>query len=159
MRRNILGAALLVIAMMTTTEALWAGPLDRFQGRWAGWGRITLDSGKTENLKCVIVYRVADAGTTARQSFRCTSPSYRFDAKANYKVAGGKVSATWTEAIYTMQGEISARMSGSGFQGTIRSRTFAGRIKVTHSGRCRQTTVITPRQFEIRSLTVDVQRC
>ena len=159
MHRNICGAVLLFLAVFTTTDTLMAGPLDRFSGRWAGWGRITLDSGKSERVKCVTVYRVSNGGKAANQSFRCSSPSYRFDAKADYKVSGRKVSATWAESIYAMEGDIVATMTGSGLQGTLRSSTFAGRIKISHSGRCRQTTVITPRQIEIRSLTVDMKRC
>ena len=159
MRRKICGVVLLFLSLFMTAETLVAGPLDRFSGRWAGWGRITLDSGKSETLKCVTVYRVSNGGKAAKQSFRCSSPSYRFDAKANYKVAGRKVSATWTESIYAMEGDIAANMTASGLQGTMRSSTFVGRIKITHSGRCRQTTVITPRQIEVRSLTVDMKRC
>ncbi|MEM7750478.1 MAG: hypothetical protein AAF346_19675 [Pseudomonadota bacterium] len=159
MRKKILGAVLLMAAIFTAAGTVMAGPLDRFNGRWAGWGRITLDSGRTENMKCVTVFRIGKGGNSAQQSFRCSSESYRFDAKANYKVAGGKVTASWNEAIYAMEGSIAAKMTGSGLQGTIRSTTFAGRIKISHSGRCRQTTVITPRGIEVRSLTVDLKRC
>ena len=159
MRSNICGALLLIFAVFVTTETLWAGPLDRFNGRWAGWGRITLDSGKTENMKCVAVYKIKSGGNAASQSFRCSSTSYRFDAKADYKVSGGKVSATWNEAIYNMAGNIAAKLTGTGLQGMIRATTWAGRIKISHLGRCRQTLVVTPRQLEIRSLTVDMKRC
>lgn len=159
MRKNLCGAVLLLLATFVTTETLMAGPLDRFNGRWAGWGRIALDSGKTEKMKCVAVYRIGNGGNSAQQTFRCSSESYRFDAKASYKASGGKVTANWSESIYAMEGTIAAKLTGSGLQGTIRSTTFAGRIKISHSGRCRQTLAITPRQIEVRSLTVDMKRC
>ena len=159
MRNNVIGLALLWSAVVMAVTPAMAGPFDRFNGRWAGWGKITLDNGSAQNMKCVAVYRIGKGGNSATQSFRCTSDGYRFDAKASYKSAGRKVSATWTEAIYAMQGTIAATLTASGFQGTIRSNTFAGRIKVSHSGRCRQTLVVTPRQIEIRSLTVDLKRC
>ena len=159
MRNNVIGLALLWSAVIMAVTPAMAGPFDRFNGRWAGWGRITLDNGNSQNMKCVSVYRIGKGGASASQSFRCTSDGYRFDAKANYKASGRTVSGTWTEAIYAMQGTIAAKLTASGFQGSIRSNTFAGRIKVSHSGHCRQTLVVSPRQIEVRSLTVDLKRC
>lgn len=159
MRRNICGAVLLFLAVFVTTETLMAGALDRFNGRWAGWGRLTLDSGKSESVKCVTVYRLSQGGNSARQSFRCTSDSYRFNVSANYKASGSNVTANWSEEIYALDGTIRAKLTRTGFKGTFRSSTFAGGIAISHSGSCRQTIAITPRQIEIRSLTVDVKRC
>jgi len=156
--RTIIQALTIVTAVSIATSAL-AGPLDRFSGRWAGWGEVATTSGNSEKLKCATTYKVIKGGTKARQNFRCQSASYRFDAVANYTAKGAMLSGDWRETIYSVGGSLKGRIRGGIVDMTIRADSFVGQVGI-RSAKCRQSISIRPSGgVEISSIIVNLRRC
>ena len=60
-------------------------------GYWSGNGSIALANGKTERVKCQVIYK-ADGGDQIRQTMRCASADYTINALAELRLKGGQVS-------------------------------------------------------------------
>jgi hypothetical protein len=149
----------LTTIFLLVASAASAGPLDRFAGRWTGWGQLSTVSGVKEKLKCVTTYMPAKAGTAARQNFRCTSASYRLDAVVDYAVDGGQLTGTWRERIYSAGGPLQGTINGGSISMIARSETFVTRVRINAS-RCSQSINIEPSGgVEISEITVDLRRC
>ncbi|MGI9522657.1 MAG: hypothetical protein ACR2PG_13515 [Hyphomicrobiaceae bacterium] len=153
-------ARLLGVVWMVSCTASVAvgGPLENLAGHWSGWGVLSTTSGTNEQMKCVTTYQIADDGNSARQSFRCASSSYRFDARISYKVSVGQVSGTWRERLYSAGGTLSGQLTRAGLSAKFNSDTISGQISITTTG-CRQTIEIRPSMIEIARMSVKVSNC
>lgn len=145
-------------AVIVTVGTASAGPLDRFAGRWAGWGKLSLTNGNSEKMKCVTTYVVSGAGTKARQNLRCASPSYRIDAVVNLGVNGRRLVGNWREQIFSIGGTLKGATTKTGLRAIFRSDTLVGSLSIS-SGKCRQSLDIRTKGVEISGLSVDLARC
>ncbi len=146
-------------AALLQTYAVAAGPLDRFAGRWAGWGQLSTASGQREKLKCVATYFVKDGGAAAHQNFRCNSDSYRLDATVDYTAAGASLSGTWREQIYSVGGSLRGKVNGGRISMRARADNFVAAVVIS-SSRCTQTIRIEPSGgVEISLISVELKRC
>jgi hypothetical protein len=135
-----------------------ASPLSDLPGRWSGWGSVTMSNGNSEQVKCVATYFVGGGGSSLQQNLRCASTSYKIDATATLKVNNGQVSGEWHERIYSANGSVAGRLTGSGFNLSIQGDNFNAAMLVTTSS-CKQSVSISPRGFGISKISMNLGKC
>ncbi len=96
------------------------GAFASFPGRWTGQGRLGFKDGKIENVTCRATYFVAEDTGNLTQNIRCASASGKIEVKSNVAEKDGKLSGSWNELIYNMQGELSGQVTKYGFLVTVK---------------------------------------
>jgi hypothetical protein len=143
------------MAMAVLTSAV-AAPMQDLPGYWTGFGSVTLANGSTEQLKCVVTYRVT--GPQVSQLLRCASPSYTINAQANLSIAGDRVSGQWEEKTYSATGGVSGRMTDTGFTLTIQGTSFTAAMSVQGTD-CQQTITIAPTGLDVTKISIGLGKC
>lgn len=133
-----------------------AGSFQDLSGYWAGRGSVTLASGTSEQLKCVVTYRVA--GPRLTQSLRCASSSYSINALAELQVQGQQVVGTWEERTYAASGSVSGRLTDTGMTVSIEGAAFTAAMSITATA-CQQTIVIVPRGLDASTIEIGLAKC
>jgi hypothetical protein len=136
-----------------------ADPIVDLTGYWSGNGSIALTNGKTERVKCNVLYK-ADGGTQIRQTMRCASADYSIHALAELRLRGGQVSGTWEEKTYAAKGDVSGRFGGDSFSLSIQGASFSAAMNVTLSN-CKQSLSITPQGLDVTRVSINLakERC
>src|SRR5260370_24607758 len=107
------GVAFLVAAFAPGSHAERAvGPFAGLAGAWNGSGRVEMQSGTSERIRCRARYSVRQAGEVLLQELRCASDSYRIDVNSTSQSDVGSLSGTWTELTRNVAGTPSGRASG-----------------------------------------------
>lgn len=147
-----------VVAASSPPLAAEPAPVADLAGRWSGWGAVTLASGQSEQVKCVAVYTLANAGASIEQTLRCASPSYRIDASARLDIRGEAVSGLWEERSHDASGKVAGRLTRSGFELAITGEHFSAAMAVATSA-CKQTLQIKPDGVDIARIAVNLEKC
>lgn len=147
-----------VAAAATMLQPVLAGPIETLPGRWTGWGKMTLDGGNTERVKCIATYIKENGGRELRHNLRCASSNYRIDAIAQLKVSRGRVSGEWQERTYATGGAVSGRVKGDGINVRIVGNQFTATMMVD-TGRCAQSMSIAPQGMGVRRIAVELKKC
>jgi len=150
-------AAVLVMTLGSWTAL--ADPIGDLNGYWSGGGTVVLANGKTERVKCQVIYK-AEGGSQIRQSMRCASVDYSINALADLRVKGGQVTGSWEEKTYAAKGEVSGRYGGDGFALSIQGANFSAAMNVTLSN-CQQSLNISPQGLEVTRVAIALakERC
>lgn len=135
-----------------------ADPAGELTGYWTGSGSVVLANGKTERVKCNVIYK-ADGGSL-RQTMRCASADYSINSLADLRIKGGQVSGSWEEKTYAAKGDVTGRYSGEAFALTIQGANFSAAMNVTLSS-CKQSINISPQGLEVTRVTMALakERC
>lgn len=133
-------------------------PLEHLSGRWSGWGAITLASGQSEQVKCIATYFINGGGARLEQNLRCASANYNIDAKAELEVISDQVKGHWEERHNAASGSVTGRMTGSGFNLSIRGDTFTAAMAVSTSS-CKQSINIAPEGTHVRRIAIGLGKC
>jgi hypothetical protein len=133
-----------------------ADTIKELTGYWSGNGSIALSNGKTERVKCSVLYR-ADGGTQIRQTMRCASPDYSINSLAELRVKGSQVSGTWEEKTYSAKGDVTGRFGGDSFSLSIQGATFSAAMNVTLSS-CKQSLSITPQGLDVTRVSISLAK-
>jgi hypothetical protein len=153
-----LTAALLPMVLFSWGAAS-ADPIAGLTGYWKGAGSISLGNGKTERVKCSVIYKT-NGGTQIRQTMRCASADYSINALADLSIKGGWVSGTWEERTYSAKGDVTGRFAGESFTLKIQGATFTAAMSVTIAS-CTQSLSITPQGLEVTRVSISLakERC
>lgn len=152
----------LTAAILSTTLLSWvalADPIEELTGYWSGGGSVSLANGKTERVKCQVVYK-ADGASQVRQTMRCASADYSINALAELRVKGNQVSGTWEEKTYAAKGAVSGRYGSDGFVLSIQGANFSAAMNVTLAN-CKQSLNISPQGLDVTrvSIALSKERC
>jgi hypothetical protein len=163
MLARLTAPALLAVLCTWSVLALSSSPaladaIGDLSGFWSGSGSIALSNGKTERVKCNVVYKTESG--QIRQTMRCASPDYAINALADLHLKGGQVSGTWEEKTYAAKGDVSGRFGGESFALSIQGATFSAVMNLTLSS-CKQSLNITPRGLEVTRVAISLakERC
>ncbi|MCB1519682.1 MAG: hypothetical protein KDJ37_03795 [Hyphomicrobiaceae bacterium] len=160
-RLSGIGTAAFSGMMLIAAQAIAApegNALGNLPGRWSGWGAIVHDSGKSEQVKCIVTYFVREAGVRIEQNLRCASASYRIDSSAQLTVAGSLVTGRWEERTNSTSGQVSGRVTGTGFNLSIQGDGFTAVMAVSTTA-CKQSINIAPEGFDIRRIAIGLDKC
>jgi hypothetical protein len=152
------GLALALASALMTSASASAATIDDLPGRWSGWGTISLPSGSSEQVKCIVTYFVNDGGASMVQNLRCASSSYKIDATAKLKNASGTLTGEWEEKTYSALGSVTGKTTSDGFNLAIKGDTFTAVLAVT-STNCKQSVTITPQGLDIAKIAITLGKC
>jgi len=152
------GIAFLVAAFASVGHAQRAaGPFAGLAGAWNGSGRIEMQSGTSERIRCRARYTVSQASEVLVQDLRCASDSYKFDVNSTSQSDGGSLSGTWSELTRNVAGTLSGRASGGSIQARVTALGFSAGLTVNTTANTQSVTII-PEGNEVRSVVVTMKR-
>ena len=124
--------ALLACGMTSPLSALAEppSPFKNLPGRWVGEGRIGLEGGKIETVKCRATYFLSDDANELKQNIRCASASGKIEVKSTVKHNAGQLSGSWNELIYNLGGDLSGAVTPRGFRISVRGRDMTANMDV-----------------------------
>lgn len=111
----------------------FADPVSPFKdlpGRWVGDGRLGFKDGKSETVKCRATYFLSDDGVELKQNIRCASASGNVEVKSEIKHNADELTGTWNELIYNLGGDLSGKVTPSGFRISVRGEGLTANMEV-----------------------------
>lgn len=128
-------------------------------GRWTGTGTMIPASGPSETFKCVVTYFPTENGSRLKQNLRCDSASYRFDGATQLQIAAGKITGSWHDKVYSLDGTVSGIVTASGFLLALTGKPFDANMTVESSS-CQQSISIVPEiGSPIKKLSAVLKKC
>jgi len=125
-------ALILVLCLLAGGPALAdpAPPFKELPGRWVGQGRLGLQGGKVEIVKCRATYFTSDDGSELKQNVRCASQSGKIEVKSLITHSEGELSGTWNELVYNLGGELRGNVTPRGFRISVQGSGLAANMEV-----------------------------
>jgi hypothetical protein len=151
--------ALLAIGLCLAAPHAYAqsGPFAGMAGSWSGGGRIDLNNGPSERIRCRASYAVGTGGNTLQQQLRCASDSYRFEVSSNVESRAGSLSGSWSEATRNVSGQVSGRAANGHIRARVDAGVFVADLTLNTSGN-QQSVAIVPQGTDIRIVAVTMVR-
>ena len=160
-RKSIFGGGLIIaLAAFTLTPsevsiARAKNPFDSLLGTWTGSGKLVLQGGQWENIKCNAYY--TGGGSELRLAVRCASASYKVEIRSKLTRAGDKISGTWEERTYNAAGSVSGRTLGNRLRFSISNGGFSGSMSVSY-GSPEQSVSISTAGINLKSVNMTLSR-
>ena len=152
------GLALLVAGIVVGgADARGGGPFGQLDGTWSGSGRINLDDGKSEGLKCRAFYTPKANGAEMGLALRCASASSKVELRANLVSAGSRVSGSWEERSFNASGTVTGQASPSQIKLVINGGGFSGSMAVMTTGASQAISVST-QGVALKGVSVNLQK-
>ena len=118
-----IGSAILLWPGIGMSEA--GGPFAAFLGSWRGSGQATIKDGHHERISCRAKYSGSDSGQSLTISLVCASDSYRFNVESYVEAQGQNIHGHWEETTRKVQGDLTGRVEGGQFRGTVTGGLFS----------------------------------
>ena len=119
------------------------GPIPSLVGAWSGNGKIRLEGGKTEVIKCRAYYTSKSGGAGLSLAIRCASASSsKIEMRATLEFSGSKASGSWEERTYNANGDV----NGSAADGKLTlaiTGPVQGQMNVSYGGTTHQVSIVT----------------
>jgi len=161
LRKNVFwGGLIIALAAFTLTSAEVSNaraknPFDSLLGTWTGSGKLVLQGGQWENIKCNAYY--TGGGSELRLAVRCASTSYRVEIRSKLTRTGDKISGTWEERTYNAAGSVSGHALGNRLSFSISNGGFSGSMSVSY-GASEQSVSILAEGINLKSVNVTLSR-
>jgi hypothetical protein len=145
-----IGAGALVAASVFSAagHAQSAGLFNGLAGVWSGVGKVELDDGSSERIRCRATYAVGAGGNGLNQSLTCASDSYRFELKADAVAQGSDISGTWSESSRGVNGNLKGHGGNGIIQVVASSPGFNANISLNTHGSKQQVVIQADSQFK-----------
>lgn len=132
--------------------------LAAFVGVWSGSGRIELEGGNAENLRCLGYYRSKSSGQGLGLALRCASPSSNLELRAELlNASGSEISGTWEVRTFNASGAIAGKIEGNALHMTIAGPGFNGTMQASLDG-ADQRVVLATDGIALKAVTISFQR-
>ena len=152
-----LAVTIFALVLGATSATATATKLDDYAGYWTGTGKVSMTNGSTEQVKCVVTYKVT--GQELRQNVRCAGQGFSFNGTAQLQVGQtGAVTGSWTENTYAATGDVTGKATDKGFLLSISGQTFTAVMDVATSA-CKQTMDIVPKGLEVSRIAIGLGKC
>ena len=117
-------------------------------------------SGRNEQFRCIITYRVAEEASRVHQHLRCQGENRNFDAVTRMSIEDDKVTGDWADNVYSISGTLSGKVTAKGFNIQLTSFFFDARMSVVSSN-CQQTVKVIPNDSSVgmRELAATLKKC
>jgi hypothetical protein len=156
--RAIAGAPLSIgLSLAAPSAYAQSAPFSGMAGSWSGGGKIDLQDGTSERIRCRATYSVGGGGSTLRQQLLCASDSYRFEVSSNVESQGGSLSGSWSEATRNVTGQVSGRVAAGRVQARVDAGPFTADLTLHTSGN-QQSVSIVPQGADIRIVAVTLRK-
>jgi len=162
--RPPLSAGLVLAVVVGGAAALWPGrgaaagsQFQPFVGNWIGGGQIIGSNGVPERIRCRANEEEANRGEALSQTIVCASASYRLDIQTNIEASGQRVQGYWRETTRNVSGQLTGRIQGGLFEGTVMGQGFTAGISLQSNGR-HQAVNIAPSGGDIAEVRIELER-
>jgi hypothetical protein len=145
--------ALLVLAPWQATQAD-SNPFDTLLGSWRGSGKIELEGGRMERLKCNAYY--TGGGSQLGMAILCQSETSNVQIRSKLSQSGGRITGSWEERTYNAEGSATGQATSDKISLQI-SGGVTGTMLVSYSG-SRQSVAISTQGIALKSVTIDLTR-
>lgn len=144
-RTVVASAAMALVASGSlSAPALADSPFANLAGTWSGSGKIKLEGGKSEAIRCKAYYTTGSGGSELGMAIRCASASNKIEMRASLVYAsGGKVSGKWEERTFNAAGEVAGKASSDRLSLSIDGGGLNGRMSVQLGGSSQSVSIST----------------
>lgn len=151
-------AAALSLGMFAHSAAVAAeNPFAQLAGSWSGQGKITVQNGSSERIRCRGNYRDGGGGTTLTISLRCASDSYKFELASDVTYDNGSISGSWNETTRQVYGQLSGRATANNISAQASAVGVTASISIATRGNSQNVSIRSPGS-EISDITVTMSR-
>jgi hypothetical protein len=151
-----IAGAVFVIGLYQIAHAQSA-PFFGMAGSWSGGGKIDLNDGTSERIRCRASYAVGGGGDTFHQQLRCAGDSYRFDVTSRVESRAGSLSGNWSESTRNVSGQLSGRVAAGRIHARVDAGVFTADLTVHTSGD-QQSVSIMPQGTSIKVVAVTMRK-
>ena len=131
------------------------GPLAHFAGTWSGNGKITVQNGTSERIRCRSSNTAS--GNALALSMRCASDSYNFNLGSDIAADGANISGSWNETSRGVIGSLSGKISGSNITATATSVGVTAALSIKTAGNALSILIRSPGS-EVSEVAVTMAR-
>jgi len=156
--RNFAAVAITAGLLAFTCQAAIAadGPLAQFAGNWSGSGKITVQNGSSERIRCRSGNNASGNGMS--MSLRCASDSYKFELASDITSSnGGNLSGSWNETTRGIMGSLSGKLAANTIQATANAVGFSASLAIRASGNSLSVSIRSP-GAEISEVTISMAK-
>ena len=132
-------------------------PFAQFTGNWSGQGKITVQNGTSERIRCRGTYRAGESGITLSLSLRCASDSYKFELASDVTYDGGNISGSWNETTRQVNGSLAGRATANNITAQASAVGFNASLSIATRGNNQSVSIRSPGS-EISEVTVSMAR-
>jgi hypothetical protein len=151
-------ATVLSLGLFTHGAAQAAeNPFAHLAGSWSGQGKITVQNGSSERIRCRGNYRDGGGGTTLTISLRCASDSYKFELASDVTYDHGTISGSWNETSRQVYGQISGRATANNITAQASAVGVTASISIATRGNSQSVSIRSPGS-EISDISVTMSR-
>ena len=150
-------AATISLCILTNDAARAETPFAQFAGSWSGQGKITVQNGASERIRCRGTYRAGGDGMTLSLSLRCASDSYKFELASDVTYDGGNISGSWNETSRQVYGQITGRASANSITAQASAVGFNASLSIVTRGNSQSVSIRSPGS-EISEVSISMAR-
>lgn len=136
----ILGSVLL-LAVVTRSEARSEAAFEGMAGTWAGEGSMNTANGATERLRCRSTDVVGGGGATVNIAISCKSDNAAFDLRVDATNEGQRIVGAWSEVTRGVQGGIEGQAANGRIEATAHGQGFSAAVAVATRGAQQSVTI------------------
>jgi hypothetical protein len=143
--RNLAAVAIAAgLLALANRPAAADGPLTHFGGSWSGGGKITVQNGSSERIRCRSSNGSNASGNAMSMNLRCASDSYKFELASDITSNGNNISGSWNETTRGVVGSLSGKVNGSNIQATANAVGFNASLAIRASGNSLSVSIRSP---------------
>jgi hypothetical protein len=156
-RNNLVRCLLASLILFGSFGPLAARGLSIFSGNWIGSGRLTLNNGKQERIRCRISIRSGVGGQTAEQTVQCASTGRDVLVRSSISLSGQRVSGSWRDQSIGSTGQLSGKLTGNRLRVRMSGPDVSASVTTVNSGK-RQSVYVSGRLGPITKLSISLRR-
>ncbi|MFV0368829.1 MAG: hypothetical protein ACK5KM_10240 [Hyphomicrobiaceae bacterium] len=143
-RTGAIALVAMALAVSSFTQSAWAdSPFSNLAGTWSGQGKVRLEGGKSETIRCRAYYTLKSGGSDLGMAIRCASAASKIEMRASLSYSGGSVSGNWEERTYNAAGAVTGKASSSRMSLSIQGGGLNGRMSVRLGDKSQSVTIST----------------
>lgn len=147
--------AVLTLTLAGVSNARAKNPFDSLLGTWTGSGKLVLQSGQWEIIKCNAYY--TGGGSELRLAVRCASASYKVEIRSKLSLVGDEISGTWEERTYNAAGTVSGHALANRLSFLISDAGFSGSMSVSY-GKAEQSVSIITKGINLQRVNMTLSK-
>jgi hypothetical protein len=148
-----IAASLLAFAAPDSKAA--DGPLAQFAGNWSGNGKITVQNGSSERIRCRSNNKAS--GNALALTLRCASDSYKFELASDITSDGGNINGSWNETTRGVMGTLSGKATANNITATANAVGFNAAMTIRSSGGSLSVSIRSPGS-EISEVSISMSK-
>jgi hypothetical protein len=133
---NLAAAAITtgLLAFAAGSSEAAEGGLAQFSGSWSGTGKITVQNGSSERIRCRSSNGLNASGNAMSMNLRCASDSYKFELASDINNNGNTISGSWNETTRGIMGSLTGKVNANNIQATANAVGFNASLAIRSSG-------------------------